>query len=91
MEPHESSTYEEIQRQKRNVAELRAKVAAERGLLTLRRLSKKVNNKKMPSSLRDSSGRKVQDQSTPRTLRPRGASGTQEFVTLSNVVSPLRL
>ena len=63
MQPHELLTYEEIQRQKRTVADLRAKVAAERRLLTLRRLSRKVNKKRMPSSLRDSTGRKVQDQS----------------------------
>ena len=63
MEPHESSMYEEIQRQKHTVADLRAKVAAERRLLTLRRLSSKVNNKRMPRFLRDSTGQQVQDQS----------------------------
>ena len=63
MQPHELLTYEEIQRQKHTVANPRAKVAAERRLLTLRRLSSKVNNKRMPSSLRDSTGHQVQDQS----------------------------
>ena len=63
MQPHELLSFEEIQRQKRTVADLRAKVAAERRLLTLRRLSSKVNNKRMPSFLRDSTGQQVQDQS----------------------------
>ena len=63
MQPHELLTFEEIQRQKRIVVDLRAKVAAERRLLTLRRLSSKVINKRMPSPLRDSTGQHVQDQS----------------------------
>ena len=61
MQPHELLSFEEIQRQKRTVADLRAKVAAERRLLTLRWLSSKVNNKRMPSFLRDSTGQQVQD------------------------------
>ena len=63
MQPHELMTYEELQRQKHTVANLRAKVAAERRLLTLRRLSSKVTNKRLPNSLRDSEGRQVHDQS----------------------------
>ena len=63
MQPHESMTFEGLQRQKHTVADLRAKVAAERILLTLRRLSSKVTNKRLPNSLRDSEGRQVQDQS----------------------------
>ena len=63
MQPHELLSFEEIQRHKRTVADLRAKVAAERRLLTLRRLSSTVNNKRMPSFLRDSTGQQVQDQS----------------------------
>ena len=59
MQSNESMTYEELQRQKHIVADLRAKVAAERRLLALRRLSSKVTNKWMPSSLRDSEGRHV--------------------------------
>ena len=50
MQPHESMTFEERQRQKHTVADLRAKVAAERGLLTLRRPSSKATNKRMPNS-----------------------------------------
>ena len=63
MQTHVLLSFEEIQRQKRTVADLRAKVAAERRLLTLRRLSCKVNDKRKPRFLRDSTGQQVQDQS----------------------------
>ena len=63
LQTHELMVFDEVQRQKRLVADLRAKVAAERRHASLRQLSSKVISKRQPNSLRDSEGQHVQDQS----------------------------
>ena len=59
----ESMIFEELRRQKRVVAELRAKVAVGRSLASLRQLTSKVTSKRQPNSLRDAEGQQVEDQS----------------------------
>ena len=60
---HESMVHEELRRRKRAVAELKAEVAAERRLASLRRLTGKAVSKRQPCSLRDADGWQVEDQS----------------------------
>ena len=55
--------FEELRRQKRIVAELRAQVAAGRILSSVRRITSKVISKRQPYSLRDAEGQQVEDQS----------------------------
>ena len=62
MQNHELRVFDEVRRQKHRVADLRAKVTAERRLVSLRQLSSKVMGKRQPNFLRDSEGRQVQDQ-----------------------------
>ena len=55
--------FEELRRQKRVVAELRAQVAAGRILSSVRRITSKDISKRQPYSLRDAEGQQVEDQS----------------------------
>ena len=61
--PHESLIFDMVRRQKRLVAELRTKVVGERKLAALRLLGRKIVNRRLPSPLRNSEGRPVEDQS----------------------------
>ena len=53
LSPQQSMVFEELRRRKRVAAELRAKIAAERRVASLRRLTSKVVSKRQPNSLCD--------------------------------------